>query len=66
LFQRGANWQTFVVEGKSAKLQNVTIGRSNGLETEIVEGLGEGLRIIVYPGDQVTDGARIVAINGPK
>ena len=66
LFQRGANWQTFVVEGKSAKLQNVTIGRSNGLETEIVEGLGEGLRIIVYPGDQVTDGARIVAINGSK
>jgi hypothetical protein len=31
-----------------------------------VEGLGEGLRIIVYPGDQVTDGARIVAINEPK
>lgn len=66
LFQRGANWQTFVVEGKSAKLQNVTIGRSNGLETEIVEGLGEGRRIIVYPGDQITDGASIVAINGSK
>jgi len=66
LFQRGANWQTFVVEGKSAKLQNVTIGRSNGLETEIVEGLGEGRRIIVYPGDQITDGASIVATNGSK
>lgn len=66
LFQRGANWQTFVVEGKSAKLQNVTIGRSNGLETEIVAGLGEGRRIIVYPGDQITDGASIMAINGSK
>jgi len=66
LFQRGANWQTFVVEGKSAKLQPVTIGRSNGLETEIVAGLGEGRRIIVYPGDQITDGASIVAINESK
>lgn len=66
LFQRGANWQTFVVEGKSAKLQPVTIGRGNGLETEIVAGLGEGRRIIVYPGDQITDGASIVAINESK
>jgi hypothetical protein len=36
------------------------------LETEIVEGLGEGRRIIVYPGDQITDGASIVATNGSK
>lgn len=63
LFQRGTNWQAFAVDGNSARLQTVRIGRSNGLETEVTDGLIEGQRVIIYPGDQVKDGVRIFMIN---
>jgi len=59
LFQRGAAWQVFVVEGGRAVLRSVRPGHSNGLETEILAGLKEGERVIVYPGDKVADGVRV-------
>lgn len=59
LFQREGRWLTFVVEGGKARLRPVTPGRSNGLATEIVEGVSEGEVLIVYPGDRVEDGSRV-------
>ncbi|MEY2877863.1 MAG: hypothetical protein RLZZ15_243 [Verrucomicrobiota bacterium] len=66
MFQRGGAWQTFVVEGGRARLRTVKVGRGNGVETEIVEGVREGERLVVYPGDKVTEGARVapLAIGG--
>jgi len=62
LFQRGAAWQTYVLDGHTARLRAVRVGQGNGLETEILEGLREGEQVIVYPGDKVGDGVRVVAI----
>ncbi len=62
LFQRGGEWQTFVLEGGRARLKTISVGRSNGLQTEVLGGLSEGERVIVYPGDQVRDGARVKPI----
>jgi len=62
LFQRGSSWQTYVLDGHTARLTAVRIGHSNGLETEILAGISEGQRVIVYPGDKVTDGSRITPI----
>jgi HlyD family secretion protein len=62
LFQRGGAWQTFVAEGGRARLRVVKAGRSNGVQTEVIDGLREGDRVVVYPGDQVTDGARIAPL----
>lgn len=59
LFQRDGAWQTYVVEGGRARLRTVTPGLGNGLATEIVAGLAEGDRVIVYPGDKVMDGVRV-------
>lgn len=59
LFQRGGKWQTFVLKDGRAQLRALTIGRSNGLETEVVDGLAAGERVIVYPGDSVRDGVRV-------
>jgi len=59
LFQRGAQWETFVVDGGRARLRQVQVGRTNGLDTEITGGLTEGERVVVYPGDNVTDGGRV-------
>ncbi len=62
LFQRNGSWQTFAVEGRAARLRTVRAGRSNGIETEIVDGLSEGTQVIVYPGDKVTDGTRVAPL----
>jgi HlyD family secretion protein len=62
LFQRGGTWQTFVVEGGRARLHQVKPGRSDGLQTEIVEGLVEGQKVVVYPGDKIAEGVRVKAI----
>jgi len=62
LFQRGGAWQTYVLDGHTARLRAVRVGQGNGLKTEILEGLREGEQVIVYPGDKVGDGVRVVAI----
>lgn len=59
LFQRGGSVWAFVVEGGRARLREVRTGRGNGVQTEILEGLPEGGRVVVYPGDKVTDGTRV-------
>lgn len=59
LFQQGTGWQTFVVDGNRVRRRSVTIGRSNGVETEILAGLKEGERVVVYPGDKIDDGVRV-------
>lgn len=67
LFQRNGSWQAFVVEGGAARLRIVRAGRSNGIETEIIDGVSEGAQIVIYPGDKVADGTRVMAlpITGP-
>ncbi len=62
LFQRGATWQTFAIEGGRAALRAVQVGRSNGVETEILGGIEESARVVVYPGDKVRDGTRVRAL----
>jgi HlyD family secretion protein len=62
LFQRRGEWQAYVVRGGRAQVQPVKVGRSNGVETEILSGLEPGDRVIVYPGDKVTDGTRVTPI----
>jgi HlyD family secretion protein len=58
-FQRNGEWQTFVLDGSRARLRSIKIGHNNGREAEIIDGLKEGDEVIVYPGDKVTDGARV-------
>ena len=62
LFQRNGAWQAFVIEGGRAQLRTVKVGRGNGIETEIGDGVAEGARVIVYPGDKVTDGTRVAPL----
>jgi len=62
LFQRGSSWQAFVVDGGRARLREVKVGRGNGVESEVLDGLSEGTRVIIYPGDKVFDGTRVAPI----
>ncbi|HKB04647.1 MAG TPA: HlyD family efflux transporter periplasmic adaptor subunit [Gemmataceae bacterium] len=49
----------FVVAGGVAHLRVIKAGHSNGLETEVLDGLEAGAEVIVYPGDKVRDGVRV-------
>lgn len=62
LFQRAGSWHTYVSDGSRAYLKTVKVGRSNGVLTEITEGLSEGTSLILYPGDKVADGSRVQAL----
>lgn len=59
LFWLGDRWAVFVVSDGRASLRPVRIGQSNGMETEVLEGLKEHDRVVVYPSDRITDGIRI-------
>ena len=59
IFRTGADWSVFEVVNGRAKLTPVVIGQNNGVEVEILSGLEDGARIILYPGAQVRDGSRV-------
>jgi HlyD family secretion protein len=67
LFQRAGEWRTFVVDGSRARERTVRPGRSNGVLTEILDGVAAGDRLVMYPGDKVSDGDRVSAlkVGGP-
>ncbi len=59
LFRRGDGWAVFVVEDEYARERRVVPGRRNGLEAQVLSGLDEGERVILYPSELIRDGARI-------
>jgi HlyD family secretion protein len=62
LFRSGAQWQVYTVTqtGRAAKTA-VTIGRRTEASVEILSGLKEDQRVIVYPSDAIADGTRVAA-----
>ncbi|MCF6196718.1 MAG: HlyD family efflux transporter periplasmic adaptor subunit [Emcibacter sp.] len=61
LFRQNEQWSVFVERDGRAVLQAVDVGRRNDHEAEIVKGLTENDRVIIHPGNDVSDGTRIVA-----
>ncbi|QOJ18818.1 MAG: HlyD family efflux transporter periplasmic adaptor subunit [Phycisphaeraceae bacterium] len=64
LFRRGTAWAVFVIQQDHAVLRTVQVGRRNGVQAQVLGGLVEGDRVIVYPGDRVQDGTRVVVRAG--
>lgn len=61
LFRQGEGWAVFAVEGGRARLRPVELGRRGEGSAEVRTGLRAGDTVILYPGDQVQDGARVKA-----
>jgi len=62
LFRRGQNWAAFVLVGGRAELRRVQVGRSSGIEMQILDGLKDGEEVILFPGDRVKAGQRVKPI----
>ena len=61
LFRAGGKWAVFIVDGGVAKVRTIEIGLRNDRAAVVTSGLAAGETVIVYPGDNVNDGARVSA-----
>jgi len=61
LFRSGDSWAVFRVKDDRAILTRVEIGRRNGLEAQVLEGLERNDRVIARPSDKVEEGVRVAA-----
>ena len=59
LFRIGEAWSVFAIEGDVVRLRTVKIGERNEQAAEVLEGLTPGERVVAYPGESLTDGARV-------
>ena len=59
LFRSGKEWSVFVEENGKARRRAVEVGQRTGLTAQILSGLKENERVVAYPDDAISDGARI-------
>lgn len=59
LFRTEDGWAVFVVEDGTAVRREVVIGHQAGLQAEVLEGLAEDEEVILHPGNDISDGARV-------
>ena len=59
LFRHADGWAVFAIEAGRATLRPVRMGRNNGLEAEVLEGLRVGERVILHPSDKIRPGRAI-------
>ena len=60
LFRRDGKWHAFTVEGGRLALRAVETGLRGARDVEIVAGLAEGAQVVLYPGNDLAEGARVV------
>jgi len=59
LFRSGGKSAVFLVVDDVVHEQRVKVGRQNGLEGEILEGLSEGDQVVLHPSDRIEDGVKV-------
>lgn len=66
VFREEDGWAVLIVDGARARHRRVILGRSNEREAEVIEGLKEGMKVIIYPPSELTDGGQIEEKPGGK
>jgi HlyD family secretion protein len=61
LFRQGKDWAVYRVDGNRARLTTVVTGHLNDAVAEITQGLEPGARVILHPGESVSDGGKVTA-----
>jgi HlyD family secretion protein len=59
VFRLDDGWAAYVLEAGRVRLEAIRIGRRNGSEAEVLEGVRAGERVVLYPTDNVMDGVRV-------
>lgn len=61
LFRSGDEWAVFRLANGRTVVTPVELGQRSGLAAQVTDGLSEGDQVIIYPGDRITNGMRVVA-----
>ena len=59
LFRDGDDWAVFSAKDGVARLQHLKIGKTNGKQAQVLEGLAAGDQVIQHPSDVLEDGDEI-------
>lgn len=59
LFRRDGRWTVFVVDGGRLAAREVELGLRGARNAEVVAGLSEGEVVVLYPGNELAEGARV-------
>jgi HlyD family secretion protein len=59
LFRQGNLWAVYRFEAERARRTIVELGHQTAQEAEVTSGVSDGTRVILHPGDTITDGARV-------
>lgn len=59
LFRSDGEWAVFVASQNEAKLRKISLGRMNTETAHVLDGLGEGDEVVLFPSDQIEDGRMI-------
>jgi HlyD family secretion protein len=59
MFRHGQRWAVFMVDHGRARRRPIEVGHQNGEYAEVLAGLQEGERVVLHPGDALSDGSRI-------
>ncbi len=65
LFRDQSSWAVFSVENSVAHQKTVTIGRNNGFDAEVIEGLSSGETVILYPSAGLANGSKVASRTAP-
>jgi HlyD family secretion protein len=60
LFREGEKWAVYTVENGRARRVGAELGHQTGQEAEVTNGLAEGTRVVMHPGDTLADNARVI------
>ncbi len=61
LFRNNGDWDVFVVTDGVAQPRTVVVGRNNGLDAQVLEGLAEDDIVVLYPSAGLEAGAKVAA-----
>jgi HlyD family secretion protein len=59
LFRHKDEWAVFSVEDGKAVRHEASVGHNNGTEAQVMNGINENVRVILYPGPGLSDGTRV-------
>ncbi|MEM9026805.1 MAG: HlyD family efflux transporter periplasmic adaptor subunit [Pseudomonadota bacterium] len=59
LFRHDGQWAVLANVGGVARLRLLKIGRNNGVQAEVLDGIPEGEEVILYPGPSLRDGGGV-------
>jgi HlyD family secretion protein len=55
----GDGWSAFAIVDGQARRRRLTLGQRNRDAAEVTAGLSAGERVILHPGERITDGVRV-------